>query len=117
MVVTPEIDNIIGSIRRDLALATDVLMTVAEGGLSDVAVARTGDERSLTRIESKFLGVLEACALEDLIGQRLTQLEVLMAGASAQAPKSGQEGLLNGPAHAGEGLNQGGADKLLAIKP
>ncbi len=54
------------------------------------------------RIENGFLSVLEACAFEDLIGQRLAQLQGAVAA----------DGLENGPARHGQGLDQAAADDL-----
>lgn len=99
---------IVAEIRHELATATEALMVAYEAGLRDVALARTGDDAALCRIEAGFLSVLEVCALEDLIGQRLTQL--CSASALTTPPRSEPEGLENGPARRGQGLDQGGAD-------
>lgn len=95
-------DDIVAEIRRDLAMAAEALMAASEAGLRDVALLRQGDDTALARIENGFLSVLEACAFEDLIGQRLVQL----LGAAAA------DGLENGPARHGQGLDQAAADDL-----
>lgn len=96
-------DDIVAEIRRELATTAEALMAASEAGLRDVALLRQGDDTALARIEGGFLSVLEACALEDLIGQRLTQWQ--SAGSAA-------EGLENGPARHGQGLDQAAADDL-----
>lgn len=107
-------DDIIASIRQDLASATEALMAVAEAGLSDVVLARGGDGEALSRIEGGLLGVLQACAIEDLVGQRLTQLQTVSAsGAPAAAVAHGERSLLNGPARPGQGLTQDEIDAWL----
>jgi hypothetical protein len=78
-------------------------MTASEAGLKDVALLRDGDKAALERIESGFLSVLEACLFEDLIGQRLTQL---------QSTGAASDGLESGPARHGQGLDQAAADDL-----
>lgn len=95
-------DDIVAEIRRELATAIEALMAASEAGLRDVALLRQGDDKALARIEGGFLSVLEACAFEDLIGQRLAQLR----GAAAA------DGLENGPARHGQGLDQAAADDL-----
>ena len=101
-------DEIVAEIRQELAVATEALMVLHEVGLRDVALARNGDGAALSRIEGGFLSVLEVCAFEDLIGQRLTRLR--STSAPTTPPRSEPEGLENGPARRGEGLDQGGAD-------
>jgi hypothetical protein len=97
--------DIVAEIRRELTTATEALMVASEAGLRDVALLREGDAAALARIEGGFLSVLEACLFEDLIGQRLTQLQ--SAGPVA-------EGLENGPARHGRGLDQAAADDLFS---
>ena len=114
MAGTVEIEGVIAAIRQDLANATEGLMAAAEAGLRDVALARAGDGEALSRIESGLLGVLEACALEDLIGQRLTRLQSVAAGARPEAGDPEEDALLNGPAEPGQGLGQAEADIWLS---
>jgi hypothetical protein len=95
--------QIVAEIRQELATATEALMIASEAGLKDVALLRDGDEAALERIESGFLSVLEACLFEDLIGQRLTQLQSTGAASAS---------LENGPARHGQGLDQAAADDL-----
>ena len=56
--------------------------------------------------ESRF-GVLEACAFQDIAGQRLGTVARLLAGLTAPV-----DPLLEGPQRAGQGLNQAAADAL-----
>lgn len=113
MTDTDEIAGLFAAIRHDLAVATDGLMTDAEAGLRDLALARAGDGEALSRVEGRLLGVLEACALEDLIGQRLTRLQVAVAGARTEAGGHEDDALLNRPAEPGRGLDQAEADLWL----
>ncbi|MGE0046792.1 MAG: protein phosphatase CheZ [Hyphomonadaceae bacterium] len=81
-------------------------------------------------VETKCLAVLEACAFQDLTGQRITKvvetlltledklagLSVLLgdAGEEAPAPEPTGDVLLNGPALPGEGVDQDEIDRLFA---
>lgn len=103
-------DDIVAAARRDLAAAAEGLMAASEAGLCAVALARDGDGAALTRIEAAFLSVLEACAFEDLIGQRLTRLAMVASERSAP-----QNTLLNGPALPGQGLDQAEIDAWLSV--
>lgn len=102
-------DDIIAAARRDLTAAAGGLMAASEAGLRAVAMARDGDGEALARIEAAFLAVLEACAFEDLIGQRLTRLAMVASERSAP-----QDALLNGPALPGQGLDQAEIDAWLS---
>lgn len=111
MAETDTVADIIAAIRHDLAAATEGLMAASEAGLRAVALARDGDGdgEALSRIEAGFLAVLEACAFEDLIGQRLARLAV--SGSERSGP---QDPLLNGPAAPGRGLGQEDIDAWLS---
>ncbi|MCR8493064.1 hypothetical protein [Brucella anthropi] len=100
-------DDLLAAIRADIDQTAEVLLTTAERGLNDVAAAKAGDCSSLDRLEQAFTTLLETCAFHDLVGQRLTSLEAEFQGRSAYA-----DPLLNGPALAGEGLDQAAADAL-----
>ncbi|VTO17832.1 Uncharacterised protein [Brevundimonas vancanneytii] len=53
--------------------------------------------------------MLEACAFQDLTGQRLSKLDSMISSVDvASAPA---DPLLNGPALPGEGLDQAAVDK------
>lgn len=114
MTETDAFDDIIAAMRQDLATAAEGLMAASEAGLQDIVLARSGDGEALSRIESGLLSVLEACAFEDLIGQRLTQLQSFSAPkAPSVAGDRGEDALLNGPARPGQGLDQALADAWL----
>lgn len=102
--------RVTSGIRGDVSLAADRLLTLVEQGLSDVARCRGGDADAVDRIEAGLCAMLEACAFGDILGQRLAQLEGLLAaeGGSPADP------LLNGPAAPGAGLDQAAADILMA---
>lgn len=105
---------IVAEIRQELAAAAETLMGVYEAGVRDLARVRDGDDAALSRMEGSLSALLEVCAFEDLIGQRLTQLQSLPASASTAC--SGDDALLNGPARQGQGLDQAAADAVFASK-
>lgn len=104
--------DLVSEIRQELATATEALLGVHEAGLDDIARFRDGDDAALCRLEGRLLGLLELCAFEDLIGQRLTQLSGAISPASL--PASGVVKLENGPALRGQGLAQADIDDLLS---
>ena len=107
--------QIIASMRRDIELAADAMLTAAEQGLQDVRLAREGASTAFDRLDAKFYAILEACAFQDLGGQRLSQLEAAL-GAAPQVGGPALQldgGLLNGPAAAGGGLDQDAIDALI----
>ncbi|WP_240387178.1 hypothetical protein [Brevundimonas naejangsanensis] len=108
------LDEAIAAIRQDLSAAAERLMAAAEAGLVDVGRARDGDGDALSRIEAGWLGVLEACAFEDLIGQRLTGLRSACVPAPLGGAVETRDALLNGPAAPGLGLDQAQVDAWLA---
>lgn len=107
------IGELIALIRSDIEGAGEAMVSAAEKALRDLAAARTEDAgEALDRLERTLCAILEACAFQDLAGQRLSKLEALLAdtppnGAAAADP------LLNGPAGPGQGLDQAAADALL----
>ncbi|MFK0298840.1 hypothetical protein ACIQTU_06435 [Brevundimonas sp. NPDC090276] len=108
-------DAVVAAIRQDLLTATEALLSASEAGLRDIDLVRAGGGEAIPRVEEAFLKVLQACAVEDVIGQRLTQLESIWARtadpSSRSAPVGG--GLENGPAHPGQGLDQSQIDAWL----
>lgn len=108
MAETQAFDAVVAAIRQELLTATEALMSASEAGMHDVEQARAGDGEALSRLEDGFLKVLQACVIEDLVGQRLTQLEALWTG----QPPSGN-GLENGPARPGQGPDQAEIDAWL----
>ncbi len=103
-------EAVVAAIRQELSTMTEALMSASEAGLRDVERARTGDGEALPRLEEGFLTVLQACAVEDLVGQRLTQLEAVWAGTTRPTRGGGLE---NGPAQPGQGLDQAEIDVWL----
>lgn len=105
--------------RQDVERAVERILAEAEAMLDgDTSVART-------------IAVMEACAVHDIVGQRLSKVEALMAELDRRlASLAGAAGLaalpevespsearqrelwLNGPARAAEGLSQADADRL-----
>lgn len=108
MAGTQAFEAVVAAIRQDLATATEALMSASEAGLYDVERARAGDGEALARLEDAFVKVLQACAVEDMVVQRLTQLDALWIG---HLPTG--EGLENGPAQPGRGLDQAEIDAWL----
>lgn len=106
--------EIIALIRADIEQAADMMLAAAEMGLRDIAAAREGQTAALDRIERTLCAILEACAFQDLAGQRLSRLSSVFG--STQAVADGGDPLLNGPAAPGRGLDQAAADALLAAK-
>lgn len=100
----------LAEIRHETEDAADRILTAATTGLQEVSALRDGGADALDRIEAQLLLILEACAFQDLVGQRLDRLETRLG---AGAPIAGDP-LLNGPASAGQGLDQSSADRLLA---
>lgn len=107
-----EAREVIGLIRADIEQAADAMLAAAEMGLSDIAAVRDGQTAALDRIERTLCAILEACAFQDLAGQRLSRLEGLIADVSI-GPGPAGDPLLNGPAAPGQGLDQAAADALL----
>ena len=102
--------EIIAAIRSDVELAAESILSAAEAGLRDVQAAREGQTEALDRLEQILCALLEACAFQDLAGQRLSQLE---ARVGSLVPPAARDPLLNGPAAPGAGLNQAEADALM----
>lgn len=109
-----EARDLIGLIRTDIEQAADSMLSAAEMGLRDIAAAREGNPAALDRLERTLGAILEACAFQDLAGQRLTKLEAAMADVAMGPGAPGADPLLNGPAAPGEGLDQAAADALMS---
>lgn len=103
---------IIATIRREVEQAADHMLSAAEKGLRDLGAAREGQTAAFDNIERTLCAILEACAFQDLTGQRLSKLEMMITDVGLRAAPV--DTLLNGPALAGEGLDQGAADAILA---
>ena len=103
---------IIATIRREVEQAADMMLSAAEKCLRELGSAREGDAAALDNVERTLCAILEACAFQDLTGQRLSKLELMITDVGLRAAPV--DALLNGPALAGEGLAQGAADAILA---
>lgn len=110
--MTPAKDHpIIATIRAEIDDAANRILDAAEACLAGLAAARRGETAALTGIDAELTRIMEACAFQDIVGQRLSQL-VAAPGYGAPSVSAGA-GLLNGPAPPGEGLNQTGIDALM----
>lgn len=99
----------------EIEKAVDTILNAAESCLRDIGAARAGQALDLDRAEQALCAILEACAFQDLTGQRLSNLNG-MIGALPIHDRAGDP-LLNGPALAGRGVDQTMADHLLDQTP
>lgn len=99
-------------IRDEVEAAAEAMIAASLRGLRLVSEHKAGDVGALDGMESIFCAILEACAFQDLTGQRLTRLVAGLTGADFQEAE--HDPLLNGPADPGAGLDQDLADRLLA---
>lgn len=97
-------------IRQEVEQAADAFISAADRGLELVAQARAGKPEALPALEKTFFAILEACAFQDLMGQRLSRLSVAPGGVITA--KRAADPLLQGPADRGAGLDQTAADAL-----
>ncbi len=88
-----------------------MMLSAAEKGLRDLESARAGQAGGFDALEQTLCAILEACAFQDLTGQRLSKLDLMIADAAPQ--RAPADRLLNGPALPGQGLDQAAADDLL----
>lgn len=101
----------LAAIRSEIEQAVDTILNAAESCLRDVGATRDGQALDLERTEQALLAILEACAFQDLTGQRLSNLTGMIGALSLQDQAG--DPLLNGPALAGRGVDQTMADRLL----
>ncbi len=101
---------VLAQVRSEIQAAVDVFLEAATGGLRDLPAASAGDAAAVARLEAHLLRILEACAFQDITGQRLDLLATTMAPVSMD--RTGADPLLNGPAPDGQGLDQAAADQL-----
>lgn len=106
-----EAHKIILTIRQEIEDAVDVILTAAETALKELGAAREGNRLPGEILESRLSEILEACAFQDITGQRLSKLDAMVADAARSVPQD--DPLLNGPALAGQGLDQSAADTLM----
>lgn len=105
-----EAQETIDIIRREIGAAAETMLSAAERGLRDLRAARQEPETNLDGLEQSLRAILEACAFQDLTGQRLSQLSALIGSGADHV--HGEDTLLNGPAAPGQGLDQAAADAL-----
>ena len=127
----PSAMNEIGMIVETTESAANQIMDAVDAILKLPAATPAEDYREI--VEIKCLSMLEACAFQDLTGQRSTKIvETLLhiedrlgklagllgeeAGEtdSAAEPPAAADPLLNGPAMPGEGVDQDEIDRLFA---
>jgi chemotaxis protein CheZ len=106
-----EAEAIVEALRGEIERAADVILTAAEQALRKSASARTGDRSASADVERALLTILEACAFQDLAGQRLARLAAILAD-TRPADAAPVDPLLYGPALPGDGLDQAAADAL-----
>lgn len=99
----------IAIIGEEVRAAADAIIASAARGLDLMPTARAGDAQALDGLEQSLVAILEACAFQDLTGQRLERLSPAHIAARAAS-----DPLLNGTADPGEGLDQAAADRLLS---
>ncbi len=96
-------------IRGEIEAAAEAVIAASLKGLELIEAHKSGERATLDGMEAIFCAILEACAFQDLTGQRLSKLVLACAGVAM--PR--QDTLLNGPASPGVGLDQDTADRLL----
>ena len=119
--------------RREMEVAVDRILTVAERLMANENASGNTDDLSL---EADCFAIFEACAFQDITGQRLSkaitkidqakaihevhaQQQSLWAkpmrgkGTGTGPIETDEEGLLNGPALPGKGLDQDAVNELL----
>jgi hypothetical protein len=104
---------ILAAVRDEVEGGADRVLSEVDGCLAALAAARAGSTEALDQLGEGLCRIMEACAFQDLAGQRLTILACLIDPAAGPAR---HDPLLNGPALAG-GLAQRDADQLLASSP
>ena len=106
-----ESHEIILTIRREVEDAVDVILTAAEAALKELGAAREGGRPPRDVLEARLSEILEACAFQDITGQRLSKLAAMVT--EVARPVAQEDPLLNGPALTGQGLDQTAADALM----
>ena len=82
--------------------AANRIMTAAE---TIAAALDRGEPKAV--LQEQLSATFEACAFQDLAGQRISKIERILAGEIID-----DSGLENGPALSGRGLGQAAADAL-----
>jgi chemotaxis protein CheZ len=122
----PRAGQELDAVVKETEEATHTIMTAAEG----LMAWRGGAADLGPSIESACMAIFEACAFQDITGQRVRKvvqtihhieqrLERLLALLGTDMPEGadddviGDRALLNGPQLAGQGVNQAMVDELL----
>ena len=108
-----EAREIIATIRREVEQAAEMMLSAAEKGMRALSAAREGKPEALDSLERTLCAILEACAFQDLTGQRLSKLDQMIQVTPMRT--MAVDPLLNGPALAGQGLDQNAADALMSM--
>ena len=95
----------LASLRTSLEAAAEDILGVIEKALA--YTAQLEDPQVRVDLDMLLFAALEACAFQDLAGQRLSNVARLLAGITAPV-----DPLLAGPQRAGVGLDQSAADAL-----
>ncbi len=103
--MTPEAQ--IRVIAAELNAAAETIISAITLALGHVEDAAKGDAQAFCAIKPTLCLMLEACAFQDIAGQRLTLLMTTLDGRSDQI-----DPMLLGPGGGGEGLSQDAADLL-----
>ena len=98
-------------IRRVLEAAVEDLLRLAEHGAALARSMAQSPTPDLGAVEPVFIGMMQACAFQDLVGQRLERLAGLLEQRRDARPDAD---LLNGPTRSG--LDQGAADRLMQAR-
>lgn len=97
------------AIRSEIEAAADRLLMIAVSGLELMTAARSGSVVAMDGVERALCDVVQTCSFHDLAGQRLSRLGAILDSAD---PRQTAGSLMNGPAMAGEGLDQAAADDI-----
>ncbi len=95
----------LASLRSSLETAAEDILGVVEKALAYTSQLK--DPQARVDLDMLLFAALEACAFQDLAGQRLSNVARLLAGIAAPS-----DPLLAGPQRAGMGLDQSAADAL-----
>jgi hypothetical protein len=104
-VLTDQIMDELAALRGGLETAAEDILGVIEKAMA--CTAKLEDPQTRVDLDMLLFAALEACAFQDLAGQRLSNVARLLAGISEPS-----DPLLAGPQRPGAGLDQGAADAL-----
>jgi len=98
------------AVRASVDTAAEAILSACERALARVRGSAADRDTAVKTVENDLHAIFAACAFQDIVGQRLSRLEALLDQRAAW----GDDPLLNGPALAGQGLDQAAADDLFA---